>query len=419
MFFLLLKSALCATNADLKPPFFPNELNQVGFWDFGGCAKIYEDKILFIPPTQFHQSSAWSNIKIPDADWSIQFSFGIDEGTGGGGFAIWIIDQLTTSGTIHGGPDIFKGISISADIMDDKIFLELIQSNRIRRFFDPGKPTNATIPIVDKNVTLLISFSKNGITIFYIDQNTKKYIEIINQPLFLQILDFYIGITAQNDELTSLIIIYTITFFCDKLSKQIFFENRSLPHFATPEHYTPSFSQKLRNPAFFNMRTEISQYEKTRGKFSDSTEETTAAYVLDSIQEISAVCYEAASFSELNNFIRNTIIPYTNQWQRRTHKIVKYAHDTKVMFHQMCEESKNLADSFSQYTNKSIQKADKSVSSLKKQFVESLKTDMQFDEIVQNYTNRRILNLLFYISLFEVFLFSCFALYFLLQKHYL
>ena len=419
MFFLILKSAFGETNADLHPPFFPSELNQVGCWDFGGCAKIYEEKILLVPPTQYHQGSAWSNVQIPEGDWSIQFDLGIDEGTGGGGFAIWIIDQLITSGTIHGGPDIFKGISISADILDDKLFVEIIQSNRIRRFLDYSKPTNSVVPIVNKNVSLHISFTKKEITIFYIDQITKNFIQIINQPLFLAISDFYIGLTAQSDEFTSLILLYSISFFVEKFSKDLFLGNRSLPHFSTSEHFSPHFEHKLRNPAFVSLRTEVLEFEKNNGNIFDINEDTTSAHVLNAIDEISTVCYETASFSELNEFIRKTIIPYTTAWQRRSHKIVKTVHDTKAMFQKMCEQSKKLADDFSAYKNKSLKKTDRTVEEIQMQFTESLKKELKFDEIIQKFTNQRILNLLFFISIIEVIFFVSFALYFLLQKRYI
>lgn len=409
MFFFLFVPAFGETNADLQPPFIVSENNRIGFWDFGGGASIYEDKIILVPPNQYHQGSAWSSVKIPSSDWAMQFKIGIDEGTGGGGFAIWIIDKIAATGSIHGGPDVFKGIAISADISDNFLNFEMIQSNRNRRFTDANTQTIARVKIIKNNITLHLSITKNDVTLFVIDEDTKEYKKLISQPLYVQISDNYIGITAQSDEYTSLVILYYLTFHVEELNRKITLQNRSISHIEVPEHYNPSYQHKLRNPAFVSMRTEILQYEKTRGDLVRCSDATTADHVFHVIDEIGAVSYEAASFGELNEFIQRTIIPYASSWQRRTQKMIQMMRDTKSLFHDMCGRASKLAKELASFKNKSVTKTDIAVESLAKQFVNGINSDDIIQIMTESYTNKRVLNLLLIVATAEVVMFVCFA----------
>jgi hypothetical protein len=92
---VLFGAASASINADLVPPFVPSAGRQIGVWDFAGTSIILPDRIVLTPPMQYHQGSAWSTVKLPHTNWSMQIELEISDGTGGGNFAIWLVSNRT------------------------------------------------------------------------------------------------------------------------------------------------------------------------------------------------------------------------------------------------------------------------------------------------------------------------------------
>ena len=101
--FLLIACGLCRSTADLIGPYEQRENRRFGHCEFGGSAEIHQTRVMLVPPLQFHIGSAWTDVKLPEEDWSVNLELNIVEGTGGGKMAIWFSSAFGTTGTFYGG----------------------------------------------------------------------------------------------------------------------------------------------------------------------------------------------------------------------------------------------------------------------------------------------------------------------------
>jgi hypothetical protein len=83
MLSFILCTRFSTVNADLVPPFSSDGSGQVGVWSLSGVTLVFADRIVLAPPMQHHQGSAWSTVKVPQSNWSMQVELGVSEGAGG------------------------------------------------------------------------------------------------------------------------------------------------------------------------------------------------------------------------------------------------------------------------------------------------------------------------------------------------
>jgi hypothetical protein len=310
------------STADLLPPFQPDSNHKIGDWECGGSCIPGPEVIMLIPPVQFKRGSLWTNIMIPNNDWTIDFSLEIHEGTGGGGFAIWLVDQYAEEGNINGGPQIFAGIGLTANIIfDDDRDLSLLfhfvqHSRRDRVFVDILHQPGPQLKIRHfENIHIKLEF--RGHTVHVIARSgSQKWQELFTEPITGDFTQNYIGMTAQCDTYTSRIDIRSVTLNLEETINR----PASFGGDGPSSSYRPDEERPLRNPFFHKTLTELDLREMNSGKLTNRN--ISRDDVMDIISEVTRASFSAASFGEMNNFIKEELLPYTHKWHRRTVKIV-------------------------------------------------------------------------------------------------
>lgn len=349
--FLFFNFISSSTGGDLVPPFVLESKNKVGFWEFNGFSVVHDDYILISPPIQFTRGSLWTNLEFPDKDWSVQFELGISEGTGGGGFGIWFIENYGADGKLYGGPSKFRGIAISGCVQtvsdQMQIKFKMMQDHGTLEFHK-ASDSDATIYLNGKtsvNITLRVSFQTGFMYLHYISEETNDWKQLCKTLVKVDISKNYLGITAQSDQQTSRFDLFSLNFSIIENSRK----DASIGQHSTG-HYSPDFTLRLRNPKFHQVLIEMGKMEES----PDS--ESTAIQLLDVIHEINGAIYDAASYSDVNNFVTNTLSPYTQKWHRRTLKVINDIQNAMNVYGAVWNYTNILIGEFKSDLKKSAQK---------------------------------------------------------------
>lgn len=387
--FFFINSVSQNINADLIPPFISLDNKRIGLWTIGGVSLIYNDYIILAPPLQYHRGSIWSSAQIPSGDWSMQVELSLSEGSGGGGFGIWLIEEYGKEGQLNGGPSEFTGVSIIG---------ERNQSNVNLTFLSDSFKNSETIKIYNSKLILFFQFSYSFIQIATFHPITKEFSSIMNISNRYDLSSNFIGITAQSDEYTSLITLQSVTFhinderdsfdainhfmkFEDIAQNENLYINQSMKLHRNPPknvddlaHFQPKISHRLRNPIFLSTRTEILQMESMNGKFNSfqNIEPAKVTHVLNVIDEINKVSFGVASFSDLSNFIDLTIIPYAEKWNKRTQQVIDYVKNSKTVIDNECQTAQKFAKEILKLKNQTFILLEKSFNSFSSEIDESL-----------------------------------------------
>jgi hypothetical protein len=290
-------------------------------------------------------------------------------------------------------PESFRGLLLRGSISESVVSFALSEDSDSRFEFQA--------PIVDSTVILFFSFAARRVLLATMDVATKDLIEIADVELRGGLDDNVIGITAQSDEYTSLVVLRSITFHVDDRRTGF----RSSPERAAPlfgEHFEPRVRQRLRNPTFFSMRTEILQFENVRGDLNGPLDPTNVHHVLNVIDELREVSSEVASFSDLNNFIRTTLIPYTQTWSKRTHQILGYVESAKGTTLRACDMARQIAFEFRFIKNLSVVTTEARVGDLARDLEDSLLENFDADVIAVTWANERFVEILKMFALLEL-----------------
>ncbi|KAK8888886.1 Protein ERGIC-53 [Tritrichomonas musculus] len=340
LFFI--QSILSETSADLVPPFEIDSENKVGFWEFGGSSIVQQNNILLCPPVQYNKGYTWTNVEIPSGSWSVTYKLQISSGTGGGGFGLWFIDKFGASGPLHGGPSNFKGIGVVGTVHTQKaeeIYINILQNlgKDIFAVKDLGNP-NGTIVFDPKSpFYITLEFVNKKLMVYFSKTDNSKGNMICQTEINVNIRDNYIGLTAQSDSYTSRFDLYSITFQLgvdssdnahsgsSTSSKQ---RDASLGKDAPSGHYNPETSEALRNPVF---QITLQEYKDLDGLPNRNvvSRDATADRLLTVIDEMNRASFDVASFKELNSFIINQLMPYSQKWHTRTLKIVEHVQQAR------------------------------------------------------------------------------------------
>jgi hypothetical protein len=166
------------------------------------------------------------------------------------------------------------------------------------------------------SVTLQIAFSRGTVKVTL--NPGRVPISIFEGELNVDLSTSYIGVTAQSDMFTSRFDIMEIRFALPKLTRPrsgvSFGEDRP------KSNYLPETDAALRNPVF--VKTIQALLTQLNGTGSFTNTEIAAEDILDVINELTFASNAVASYKELNDWVRKTLIPYTQKWHRRTAKIV-------------------------------------------------------------------------------------------------
>lgn len=314
--FLFLSLIVSSTGGDLVPPFTLDSENKVGFWEFNGMTVVHENYILISPPIQFTRGSLWTNLEFPEVDWSVQFELGISQGTGGGGFAIWFIDNYGADGKLFGGPSQFRGIAISGSVKttsdQTQIDFKLMQDHGNLEFHK-ASDSDATIYLDEKNhnIALKISFRSGYMHLEHFNNETNEWKLLSKMLVKVDISKNYLGISAQSDQETSRFDLFSLNFSIIESSRK----DTSLKQHSTG-YYSPEYTLRFRNPKLKKILIEMGKMEEKPDA------ESTATDLLDIVHEINSAVFDVASYSDVNDFVTQTLLPYTQKWHKRTLKVV-------------------------------------------------------------------------------------------------
>ncbi|KAH0785113.1 Legume-like lectin family protein [Histomonas meleagridis] len=338
LFITLAGIGLSKTSADLTPPFETNKDGNVGHWEFGGSAGVRDDVIMLVPPIQYNMGCAWTNVQIPSGVWSVTYKLRIYDGTGGGGgFGIWFVDTYGAHGKIHGGPQNFKGIGLSGSVITDarnshSLKLSFLQNDGTETFDISNLPDPVIYKFRRANVfTIKFKFVQKNLIISISDSD--EFVDIFKKEIAVPYENGYIGITANTDAHTCRIDLHSIEFNIDEenepdsddfVSRKVHIDDNN-----NPNTYEPDFKGILRNPIFNKTAQAIDIYFSPNAR---KPTEATADQVLDIVGEMCFVSYFVSSFSELNDYIRGTLGPYTQKWHRRTVRMVENVKKARNVF---------------------------------------------------------------------------------------
>ncbi|OHT16244.1 Legume-like lectin family protein [Tritrichomonas foetus] len=352
------------TIADLVPPFTLNSKDQVGLWEFNGKAIIHEDRIMLSPPVQFSKGSAWTNLEFPIVDWSVTFDLEIAEGTGGGGFGIWFVDKYGADGNLYGGPSQFRGIAITGAVKtvgeSKMINFKILQDSGTLVFLEaPDADSTLYFNPYQTKISLRISFKSGFLYLENLNTDSQQWEVLSKRIVKIDIAKNYLGITAQSDQHTSRFDIRSISFSVDEVRES---QNKvSMEH--STGNYHPKHTLRLRNPKFDKVLVEMGRMD-ANNENANKNMEASADRLLDVIMEMNSATFDTASFTEVNFFIHNTILPYVQKWHTRTIKVVNEIQNARNIYGAMWNYTHEMATNFKNNIKQSTEKTTEKIQNL-------------------------------------------------------
>ena len=343
----LLRGALASTSADLVAPFEMDEDGKIGYWEFGGSVIVEDTQIRLVPPVQFKRGSAWTNVEVPSGKWTLRVELAIDEGTGGGGAAIWFVDDYRATGELNGGPRKFTGIGVILTIVDGGYAIDAsvientgnslaYESRGIRLEID-GRDT----------VVAEVELDMDRKTVAVAVRNGPNAIKLPAQSLTVDLSESYIGITAQCDQLTSRIDLVGVSFQLDPRAVQGEARNVAAADASHGGDYVPETRSILRNPVFSATERVFAAME--RGGFEQGV---STDMVLDIVNELSVASNAVASFADLNSFVAGTMMGYTQKWHKRTMRIIDQVRHARNVMGAAWNYTNNVVEALSAATKR-------------------------------------------------------------------
>jgi hypothetical protein len=325
MVFVYVAVVFASSSADLEPPFAVDSSGKIGSWVLGGSALRQDDVIMLAPPIQFSRGSAWTSVIIPGSDWSIEYNFRIHEGSSGGSLGFWVVDTYGSDGDLFGGSSIFQGIAVllfvrRADHTSrSSIGLTVLQhATKTKAETDAVAQHTRVIPYRKLfPIHLLMEISDGDFIVKIQGDGNDRMHEVYREKLIVNISNNYIGITAQSGALTSRFDLFSVKLKVPEPEKE---RDVHFPEDGPKSHFHPQTSTILRSPFFVKTLELISRQSQNSGEFSHNV--TDPVEILEIADELTHVSHHVTSLKELNAFMSESIIPYTQKWHRRTVKIV-------------------------------------------------------------------------------------------------
>lgn len=331
---VLVACCFSASSADLMPPFYPRENNNVGYWDIRDAAIVVnENELILVPPIQYVTGCAWSTLNVPQTSWSIYYNLKIEKPEGGS-FAIWVIDEHGAKGSFYGGPESFTGICIYAEIEDGKLKGNMKQSTAHEKTSDFELDITET-------VTFCLFFNEKEVELKFIAHDS-SLVTIQKQPLHVNLTNCWTGITASNGEKVSKIELQAARFSVMDHMEVFRHENQVPVHLKL----TPRVRSKraLRNPKFTKIKEEYAAAKAQKGKLGGSK---TITDLFDSVLEIDRVTESIAKYRDLSGFVKSTLVPYAHSWQKRSLKIIEITANASVLLSKAFNETEAVIQAWS------------------------------------------------------------------------
>ena len=422
MFALLFFTAKSATSNDLLPPFYLTSRDTARTWQFGGSFDVQEDYIILAPPIQFRKGNAWSMLGAPLKNWSIYFHLNISEGTGGGGFGIWLIDNHGADGDFYGGPSSFRGVSLIGAVFGNILKFKLIETDYDKMYymFNSSNDTDFDFDYDISNESIIICFEvyklenkESLINISYLDTNFEPVL-MISKKISVSLYKTWLGISAMNNKWTS-----KFTLLAARFSIYDYFA--ALQHgVEKPYHfYNPLYGSKtnanyktneLRNPYFKFVKKEISSFKQNNGTIGNQIAKTSDD-IFTMIDEINNVFNDIAHYKTLNHVLSRIVVPYAEKWQKRIFKIIEISNNATFLFSDMFNKTQTLLYIFDQTLNDTNRKTSFKLSDLNVKILgEAKQTEKEYQDLIQE-GSPILFSILKYVTIAEIILLLLFYVY--------
>ena len=112
------------------------------------------------------------------------------------------------------------------------------------------------------------------------------------------------------------------------------------------------------------MLLEYERYDKREKPTIFPTTEANAEYLLDIVNEMNNVMLDVASYSYVNDFVQNTILPYSQKWHIRTLKIIEQLREARNVYGAMWNYTDIMLNSFKNDINNTALKTKLKIDSL-------------------------------------------------------
>lgn len=360
MLSIFLSLAASSTVGDITQPYDVDKNGKIGLWEYSGATVPTDDAIILVPPLQHRKGCLWTDAQIPELDtWFINFTLQIPK-LEGGQFAIWFNKKYGEQGNLAGGPQQFSGIALVAYAVRDKggkpVLLFKLYQNNGRQTIDPNDIMNSQVYVDFSRrdpFRISLKFEKKTIKVYTTLSDPRQ--PIISEQIKEDISENYIGITAQTDYAVMLLHLLDIKF--DIQLKQTSSHSATMKKTPHNAKYNPSVERNLRNTNYNLTSTELLLAQKETAKVPEKDVNS----LLTVIEEITKANYDVASFSELNSFIRNNILNYTQKWQRRTVKLVERVQNTRDIASAALNYTQQMMEMFRDTMNASLAKTNSKI----------------------------------------------------------
>lgn len=377
---------------DLTPPFYANTRNRIGYWEISNTTQVKEDFIVF---SQSSKGGIWNSLPIPYGEWSFSAAFEVEARNGNGGFGVWLIEEHKASGSFYGGPQNFKGAAFIGAVVGDELRIKNLQSK--------GEETFKELKGCDFKLKIVDGKARVNLTVHVLEKELVMEClgRKINKVLSVDLSNTWIGITGMSDDEK-----LNINFLGFKFDEDEYVEkhreNSQQQYYGKQSLYQRKMNSNFRNSNFRIMSRELDAFHDNK------PEEKNIINVLDSIDEFTHALEEVETYSDLNSFIRRTLIPYVQGWQKRTFKIVENSQRTKELISQSFNQTQGLLYIFNNSIHESINKTDRKINFLTEVINENYSELNNIFKPLSKESNFLIYAI--YISILEVILILCFYL---------
>jgi hypothetical protein len=397
------------TTADLSPPFHPDDRGHFSAWEIGGTALIEEQSILLVPAIQYHKGYVWTNVKLPGGNTGLEFEFQIPEGNGGGGLGIWIVDKYLSDGPLNGGPNHFLGIGVLLNVVTGRLPSQgLFLAVRILEISDPQTPPfeiNQPSPIAIVSFESQLPFS---VSLRFLAENLSVVVngnEVTNFAVTAQLTDNYLGITAACESRVSRIDLLSVRFLLDENVPSIptFRAEEVLGEHKPSGHIHKRSTNGLRGAAF---NSTIEEYVRMKASKGVITVDGSLDRIFEMIDEIAAVNWEVASFSDLNAFVNEKLLVYAQKWQSRTVKLVERVRNARDVAGLAWNYTQQVMEAFNSSLEHTVLKTTWTIDDLETLLSEvaeeGINEDQAIAKIAEDFNNSRLIRTLMYAAEVEI-----------------
>jgi hypothetical protein len=283
------------------------------------------------------------------------------EGTGGGGFGIWMINQHGSDGHFYGGPEVFFGAVIVGAVFPvngtREIRFRCVQSSFTIRATPMAADEEASyvMPLDDSWFVLRLDVSSTHIALSKVVDDQVSL--LLNESLTLDLSEAWLGLTGLSADRTSRIELNYAKFGDSALREGILAQQRKVG--SRSQRVLPLTNRELRNPIFSLMLSELEQWKAADGQIGNLSKDFDQVFA--HLNEFWTVFEDVATYKQLSSFVKKTLIPYAQDWHRRAFKVVESVSEAKIILSKAFNKTAALVSVFNESVSEMVEKTDRKV----------------------------------------------------------